>query len=381
MLRIGLISAHNPYDRNNFSGTVYYIHQALARLPEVEVTVIGEQFHQAKGWSSRAYRSMNNGRFASLTWVRGRLFKYFVRIMERDLARHSANLDVVVAPVASEILASLTHPETIPPVIFVTDATPLFIRETYPQPVEDIAFEQERTVLKMSRKVVYSSHFMAERAQREFADIFATESEKINVIPFGLNMDTVPLQGAEKSLASPLELLFVGKEWRRKGGSLAIEMIKSLTERGIDARLTVIGCEPDTRVPQNVEVIPYLNKNVPEQQRRYIEILHRSHFLVLPTRADCTPMVIAEANAFSMPAIVADVGGIATLVEEGVNGFLIPGSAGGSTYADKAIELLEQPELYPALSKSCRRAYEERLNWDAWSKRIAELAGAVQARA
>lgn len=377
MLKIGLISAHNPFDRNNFSGTVYYIHHALARLPGVEVTVIGEQFHRA-AWSSRAYKSLTNGRFASLTWVRDRLFKQFMAIMERDLAKFGPELDVIVAPVASEILAGLKSVRSLPPIIFVTDATPQFIRETYPLPVDDLAFDQERKVLKMASKVIYSSHFMASRARVEFSDVLRGHEDKLEVVPFGLNMDSVPSQGERKGLTSPLELLFVGKDWGRKGGDIAVDMLKTLTERGIEARLTVIGCEPDSRVPRNVEVIPYLNKNVPAQQRRYVDILRRSHFLVLPTRADCTPMVIAEANAFSMPAIVADIGGIATLVDHGVNGYLMPGSAEGSAYADMAMEVLRQPEQYPPLTLSCRRIYEERLNWDAWSERVEEFANSLQ---
>lgn len=379
MLKIGLISAHNPFDRNNFSGTVYYIHQALARLPEVEVEVIGKDFHRAKGWTSRAYRSLNNGRFGSLAWVRDRLFKKFLAIIEQDLARLGPELDVIVAPVASEIVASLKRPESLPPIIFVTDATPQFIRETYPQPVDDFAFEQERAVLNICKKAVYSSHFMANRARAEFSEIFQVHDDKIEVVPFGLNMDSMPLLRASKALKSPLELLFVGKNWRRKGGNIAVDMLRSLTKRGVTARLTVIGCEPEGPVPSNVEVIPYLNKNIPDQESQYIKILERTHFLVLPTRADCTPMVIAEANAYSVPAIVADVGGIATLVDHGVNGYLMPSSAGGAAYADVALELLRQPELYPPLTRSCRRVYEERLNWDAWSEQIGEYANAIHA--
>lgn len=377
MLKIGLISAHNPYDRNDFSGTAYYIHQALARLPGVDVQVIGKQFHQNRGWSRRAYKSLSNGRFASLTWVRDRLFKQFLMSIELDLARIGSQLDLIVAPVASELVANLKNPSSLPPIIFVTDATPQFIRETYPQPVEDIAFEQERTVFRRSAKVVYSSHFMAERARQEFSDVFRRDADHIEVIPFGLNMDKVPPQAAPKLLTPPVELLFVGKEWKRKGGSIAIDMVESLSARGVAVRMTIVGCEPDSRVPTNVEVIPYLDKNIPEQQARYIEILNRSHFLVLPTRADCTPMVIAEANAFGMPALVANVGGIATLVDHGVNGYLLPSTADGSAYADIALELFMRPELYQPLAMTCRKMYEERLNWDAWSRQILELTKSI----
>lgn len=378
MIRIGLICAHNPYDRNNFSGTVYYIHQALMRAPGVEVRVVGAQFHQARSLSSRAYKSLNNGRFASLSWVRDRLFRQFLGVIERELNRTASELDLLIAPVASEIVGSLRLMSTWPPLIFVTDATPQFIRETYPQPVEDIAFDQERKVLSSCSKVVYSSHFMAERARKEFHDILDQRSDKVEVVPFGLNMDKVPAQHHAKQLSSPLELLFVGKDWQRKGGSVAVDMLRALMERGIDARLTIVGCQPAiSGSMKNITVIPYLDKNIPEQQRQHIEILKRSHFFVLPTRADCTPMVIAEANAFGVPALVADVGGIATLVQNGVNGFLMPANAPGFVYADKVIDILANAEKYPALASSSRRTYEDRLNWDAWTRKILELGKSI----
>ena len=53
-----------------------------------------------------------------------------------------------------------------------------------------------------------------------------------------------------------------------------------------------------------------------------------SHFLVLPTQADCTPLVIAEANAFGVPCLVSVLGGLPTLVQDGQNGRLYPPGVG-----------------------------------------------------
>lgn len=380
MLKIGLISAHDPFDRNNFSGTVYYIRRALARLPGVEVEVIGESFHRAKSLSSRAYRSLNHGRFASLNWVRDKLFKNFVAEIERDLDRLADDLDIIVAPVASEILASLERPERLAPIIFITDATPQYIRENYPLPVEDIAFAQERRVFEISSKIIYSSEFMVNRAREEFADIFQHHGDKIDVVPFGLNMDMVPLQSehAAPCPGSQVELLFVGKNWSRKGGPIAVEAVDDLVARGFKARLTVVGCKPNGETSDNVEVIPYVNKNIPAQRDKYLKLLNRSHFLLLPTRADCTPMVIAEANAFNIPAIAADVGGISSLVDHGVSGYLVPVECAGAAYADIVDEALQEPSLYPQLAVAARKMYENRLNWDAWSEQIGDLANEVR---
>lgn len=380
MLKIGLISAHDPFDRNNFSGTVYYIRRALARLPGVEVIVIGDNFHRIKSLSSRAYRSLKHGRFASLSWVRDKLFMHFVADIERDLERLADDLDIIVAPVASEILASLRHTERLPPIIFITDATPQYIRENYPLPVGDIAFIQEQRVFEIASKIVYSSDFMANRARKEFADVFQQHGNKIEVVPFGLNMDIVPEQSQRTPPGpdTPIELLFVGKNWNRKGGPIAVEAVDELVARGLKARLTVVGCKPDGHHSTNVQVIPYINKNIPAQSDKYLELLHRSHFLLLPTHADCTPMVVAEANAFNIPVIASDVGGISSLVDHGVSGYLVPAEATGAAYADIISDALQDPGLYPQLAQAARKTYENRLNWDAWSEQIGDLANEVR---
>jgi glycosyltransferase involved in cell wall biosynthesis len=84
-------------------------------------------------------------------------------------------------------------------------------------------------------------------------------------------------------------------------------------------------------------------------------------------------MVIAEANAFGIPALVSDIGGISTLVQSGSNGFLFPPSAGGIEYAKTIFQVFRDSAWYQKLSKTSRQEYENRLNWDVWAREICQI--------
>lgn len=373
MVKLGFVSAFNPFDRNEFSGTLYYMREALNRLPNTQVEVLGKKFFESRGIASALYKICTHRKVASIPLFRKLSVTVLTRFVEADLARLAGELDAIIAPVASKAIAGLQSIEHCPPIIFITDATPLYINENYFETLGPEVCEREDITIRRAAKVVYSSSYMAERARQEF-ECLREAPGKLEVVPFGLNMDVLPPPEKPKVLQDTLSFLFVGKWWDRKGGGIAVQMIEALRDKGVSARLTVVGCRPEGVACEYIEVIPYLNKNIPAEQEKYISLLKQSHFLVLPTRADCTPMVIAEANAFGMPVLVTDVGGIPSLVESGVNGYLFSLQDKGEQYAERVLSLLDFPESYERLSESSRKRYENHLNWDAWAARIVEMA-------
>jgi len=92
------------------------------------------------------------------------------------------------------------------------------------------------------------------------------------------------------------------------------------------------------------------------------------HFLLLPTRADCSLLVACESNAYGVPAITTDTGGVSFVVRDGVNGYCLPYDAPGQAYAEKIAELFGDKERYHALVQSSRQRFEETLNWDRWAE-------------
>jgi glycosyltransferase involved in cell wall biosynthesis len=128
-----------------------------------------------------------------------------------------------------------------------------------------------------------------------------------------------------------------------------------------------------------VDVIPYLDKWMPEQAGAYREILLRSHAMILPTRADCSSIAAAEANAHGVPAILTDTGGVRGMVTDGVNGALMPADAGPLDWADAVTRLLDDRAAHRQMCRSSRATFDARLNWNCWADAVRSIVAGPRA--
>jgi glycosyltransferase involved in cell wall biosynthesis len=224
----------------------------------------------------------------------------------------------------------------------------------------------ERSALERCRLAIYTSDWAAEGAVRHYG----VDPSKVRVVPLGANIAREPtsddvaraIRGRSRR---PWRLLFVGRDWKRKGGEVAVEVTVALNEAGFPARLTVVGCEPrlGDRARPHVEALGRLDTDRSSQRESLLTLLARSHFMILPTLADCTPVAISEANAFGVPCLTTAVGGIPTVLRDGVNGKLFPAATPAREYVAFITEVLTAPERYRALANSSFAEYEARLNW------------------
>ena len=86
-----------------------------------------------------------------------------------------------------------------------------------------------------------------------------------------------------------------------------------------------------------------------------------------------TPLVIGEANAFGLPALATDVGGMATLVKDGRNGRLFSREATAAEYCDYIGSMMRDYDRYEPLALSSLREYESRLNWTAAARMVKDV--------
>ena len=352
MMEIGFLSAHNPFDKRQFSGSVFYMRQALEAHSDVSLHVLGG--HRLPNLSSA-------GRI--IARLRS---PHFVNPDEID----DAGLDAIVAPVASQLIAKLSG-RLNTPIIFITDATPQFLREFYNMKLPDSRDHQELIAMNGASHVVYSSQYMMSRALLEFKGI---SPSKLSAFPFGLNLDNAPIDVPEKLPLSPVQLLFNGRNWERKGGDIALATLDTLAARGVSAHLTIIGCSPDVvQGRADVTVHSYLDKTNPDDLATLNACYEHAHIFILPTRGDCTPMVVAEANAWGCPVLITRTGGVPSLMNEGHNGMMIDYEASSGNWADAVQALISDPNRYKLLVRSSMKHCYENLTWSAWADNIVHL--------
>lgn len=342
-MNIGFLSNHNPLDKNAFSSTSHFMWRALAENPRCAVHVLGSH-RSPRRLVDRLWKPAPGPGSLKPTTFEG--------------------LDAVLSLVSTNLVVKYGQIARVP-IIHCTDATPGFLREFYGYDVPDQAFEEERLAYESAKMILFSSDFMRERAVEEYGDLFAS---KMVSIPWGANLDRFPTEPPKKSPLQPLRILFIGKDWARKGGPIALETLKELRRRGVAAELHLVGTsDGDFRGVENVINHGYLNKNRHEDRLVLEDLLNRAHFLLLPTRADCTPMVLAEANSYGIPVLTTNVGGIPSLVASGRSGEMLSLAAGANNYADRLIALSRDRSEYEALSRSSFEHFIQRLTWSAWS--------------
>lgn len=129
------------------------------------------------------------------------------------------------------------------------------------------------------------------------------------------------------------------------------------TETNIDFEWNVIGIHPSTKIIRFFEKATQIKSN--EVNIYYKGILNadelcdnllKSHVYVHPSYIDNSPNSVCEAQLLGVPVIGTNVGGIPSLINNGVNGILIPANA-PYELAYHLKELYQNKELTQELSK------------------------------
>ena len=380
-MKIGFVTASDARSRQEWSGTHYYMAQAL-QMHCGEVSYLGPIKTLVKPCAGGVGKGL--GLLSRKRYWHARsivVAMRYARILEHRISKQP--LDLLVAPLA---LAEISFLKTELPIVYVCDSTFATVVKHYPSYSNLLGLSiregniLEGRALRRADLVLYPSKWAAEAA---IAD-YHVDRAKVHVVPFGANLEDVPDEETvlQKKQSDSCRLLFLGKYWERKGGDIALETLVALEEMGVRSKLTVCGVVPPQAVShKHLTVIPFLNKDNEIQRQKLRSLLLESDFLLLPTRAELFGMVFCEASAFGLPSVATDTGGLSSVIEEGKNGFLLPLSARGEDYAKVISRAYRDRQHYRELAKSSRAAFNEKLNWDAWAvsvKRLIEENGLVR---
>jgi glycosyltransferase involved in cell wall biosynthesis len=375
-MRIGIIHRSNVADVRFLSGTPYFMAKALQELVG-EVVHLGPDDSLLTGAIENVGRVLNR---ISYSLFSRRISSDHHRCLSKRLAYifgpriDQSGCDVIFAPTASVEIAYLS---TSIPIIYYPDMSWADIVDYYPgaTSLSAVALREGDHIDGAAIAKARASIFPSPWAARTAIEYYKADPQRVHCIPYGANFEKEDLPSREMalrhSLAEGITLLWVGVDWKRKGGEIAYDCLLTLLGKGVAARLVVCGCVPPEgyRHP-NLEVIPYLSKRNPAQRQRLSRLFLDANFLLFPTLAEAYGIVLCEASAHGLPSLVRDTGGVGGAVSNGKNGYLLSADATGREYAEKIVELVQDGGVYRELVWSSRMAYEERLNWDAWGRAV-----------
>ena len=255
------------------------------------------------------------------------------------------------------------------PYVLTTDITPLqydTIGERYGHRADrvsklrDMKYQANVRLFQSAARVLPWSNWV----RGSLLDDYGVDPTRIQVIPPGVDTQLwAPPMHREKN--SPLRILFVGGDIRRKGGMTLIEAYNRLP-RGL-AELWLVTRTP---APEGEGIRPFhgLRPNQPE----LVALYQQCDVFVLPTEAEAFGIAAVEASAAGLPVIASRVGGLTDVVADNVSGYLIaPGNA--DVLYEKLCMLLDDHALRERMGAAARARALAKFDAQRNAERIVEI--------
>jgi glycosyltransferase involved in cell wall biosynthesis len=236
---------------------------------------------------------------------------------------------------------------------------PLIALHTGSSPDRYVAPALKRKTIRAAARVIASS----EGEQRMLIERFGVQPDRVSVIATPIDTETFsPFPGSAEPLQLPASvtgrvLLFVGRIDRIvKRVDVLIEAFGAVAKRHHDVDLVIIGDGLDRNAmevlaaqtaPGRIHFLGWI-----EDRSQLAAFYNRAELLLLPSRREGLPTVVAESLACGTPVLASDLPGVRAFIVEGETGWTLP-AGDAQTLAAKLDEILIG-ELAPRLRERCR---------------------------
>jgi phosphatidylinositol alpha-mannosyltransferase len=191
------------------------------------------------------------------------------------------------------------------------------------------------------------------------------------IIPNGVDVGAAPSEPVTRS--EELRILFVGRSEERKGLPILLTAFGALVEH-LPTRLTVVGADRE-------DVLKYV---ADPELLRSIEVrgrvsgpdlwseLRRADVLCAPSLSgESFGMVLTEAFAAGTPVIASAIAGYSDVVEDGVDGLLVP-PGDPQRLAEELLRVHHEPEKLAAMGEAARHS-AQRYAWPRVADQVTEV--------
>jgi glycosyltransferase involved in cell wall biosynthesis len=181
------------------------------------------------------------------------------------------------------------------------------------------------------------------------------------------------------------DLIFVGRLAPIKQPDQFVEIVSRVRTRRPQLRAVMVGDGPLLPGLRALAAARGLESTIAMlgQRTDTHELLARSRVFVLTSRSEGLPIAAAEAMAAGVVPVAANVGEMASLVTDGVSGFLIEPND-REAFAERILALLDDEDLRASMSRAASDAACRVAGLDAvkarWRKDLARLAGESKER-
>ena len=200
-------------------------------------------------------------------------------------------------------------------------------------------------------------------------------SSRIKRIPNGVDADFFR---REQPLPTrkPVRFILLGRRTPQKGIDIALQAAQILKNEGLHEEFEIKFYGPDYSeydyrhmadelgVTALVEFLPH--------QDTIRDVLHEAHVLILPSRSEGMSNVLLEGMSFELPVIASRVSGVVDIVNDNVDGILIP-SEDPQALADAMKKIIAEPEFVAQLGRQARQKVISEFSLESVADKYSEL--------
>lgn len=279
---------------------------------------------------------------------------------ENKINRINAEYDVIFQ--TTWMPAIISNP-TKPRCIFA-DFTMKIAEREYPPWVQFLSKEDKKRWLKLETEsyrnatMVFTS---SNHTRDSMINDYGVNEEKVVTVYEGANIKELPTFEKDYSKKT---ILFIGKDFDRKGGSTLVRAFKEVKKEIRDAKLIIAGSTPFIN-GKDITVKGYISRN------ELLQLYKDASVFAMPSICEPFGIVFLEAMAYKTPCIGTTIDAMPEIIEDGRTGFLVP-PGDYKQLADKLMLLLEDENLMKRMGEQGRKRVEKYFTWDLVVDRMTE---------
>lgn len=193
---------------------------------------------------------------------------------------------------------------------------------------------------------------------------------------YGVHPGKVVVCGAGPNLAqAPLPhgpydtqtILFVGRDFQRKGGPALLEAFRRVRTQLPQAKLVIVGCNPPVN-EAGVEVVGMISKDDAGGYERLLRYYSEASVFVMLSDFEPFGIVVLEAQSCAVPCVVPYRFAFPETVVDGLTGRLVGSDV--ENVAGALVDLLADPSGLARMGKAAQAHVADNYTWSIAANRI-----------
>jgi glycosyltransferase involved in cell wall biosynthesis len=224
------------------------------------------------------------------------------------------------------------------------------------------AIEVQKDIFNNCKAIFVSCHWVKDSIVQDYS----VTPQKVHVVGEGASVSSKSNSVYCKRLRH--NIIFIGRDWHRKGGPLLLDAFFKIKKEIRDATLTIVGCTPRV-IDSSIKVLGPLDKTNEEENRIFQEALSNASVLCVPSIFEPFGIVFLEAQLYKIPVVTFWGQGRMDAIIDGETGILVK-DRNSDALSESLLELLTNPQKADRMGNAGYDFVLQNFTWDRVAHKI-----------